>query len=402
MRAFVVCCLLFSQTLFAQDLSFLDKRFTESNKTALLVASESGEALLEKDAQQALIPASTTKLLTAFFALKHWGENHRFETHFYVKPETDAKQSLIVKGLGDPYLVSEELAIIAKQLSKKLASRSFENLILDTSFYQDNVILPGTGFSNNPYDAIPSALAANFNTVYLKRSKDQLLSAEAQTPLTKTAVKLAQGMNEKKLRFNTGRKAKTAQRYFAELLIAFLKKEGVHFQKGVVWQKTPQHLATVYIHKNSKTLAEMIRPMMKYSTNFIANQIALNLSVEVKNRPADHQTLKETYQELIRKYFNWQQVLIEDGAGLSGKNRLNSNNLIELLQQFRGWKHLLPEVEKNVFAKSGSLIGVSTLAGYMRQGEHWPAFVILMNQKTPYRYRNKVAKQVYNALSKND
>jgi D-alanyl-D-alanine carboxypeptidase/D-alanyl-D-alanine-endopeptidase (penicillin-binding protein 4) len=54
----------------------------------------------------------------------------------------------------------------------------------------------------------------------------------------------------------------------------------------------------------------------------------------------------------------------------------------------------LPEVELNVFAKSGTLMGVSTLAGYIHADKVWYPFAFMINQKVPYRYRNQLIKEL--------
>jgi D-alanyl-D-alanine carboxypeptidase/D-alanyl-D-alanine-endopeptidase (penicillin-binding protein 4) len=37
------------------------------------------------------------------------------------------------------------------------------------------------------------------------------------------------------------------------------------------------------------------------------------------------------------------------------------------------------------------LIGVSALAGYVKKQNQWRPFAVIINQKTPYRFRNKLA-----------
>jgi D-alanyl-D-alanine carboxypeptidase/D-alanyl-D-alanine-endopeptidase (penicillin-binding protein 4) len=37
------------------------------------------------------------------------------------------------------------------------------------------------------------------------------------------------------------------------------------------------------------------------------------------------------------------------------------------------------------------LIGVSALAGYIKKQDEWRPFAVIINQKTPYRFRNKLA-----------
>ncbi|WP_172959669.1 D-alanyl-D-alanine carboxypeptidase [Thiomicrorhabdus aquaedulcis] len=151
----------------------------------------------------------------------------------------------------------------------------------------------------------------------------------------------------------------------------------------------------VYAHYNSLTLAQIVQPMMHYSTNFIANQLALNLSVELAGAPASPQKIAQVYQQALRKQFGWQDFTIEEGAGLSRQNQLSPQQLIQLLNAFSPWRELLPEVVPNVYAKSGTLMGVNALAGYVKQANNqWWPFVFMINQPVTYAYRNQLAQEL--------
>lgn len=347
-----------------------------------------------KDRKRLFVPASTTKLVTAFLALSHWGEHHRFKTDVYLERQSD-RTVLWVKGSGDPFLISEELQQMAVRLQSRLAVEGvgkIDAIALDTGYFADPLMLPGTGESDNPYDAIPSAIAANFNTLFLKREAGKVVSAEEQTPLTQTAKRLGSVMLIDELRFNTGTDPKVGQTYFAELLAAFLRQQGVQVGEQITFGEIGSDWPLFYTHLNSRALADMIRPMMKYSTNFIANQLALKLAAELYGAPADERKVSKMFAAQLQHYFDWQGAVIEDGAGLSRNNRLSPEQLIEVLEKFRPWKHLLPEVEERVYAKSGSLIGVSALAGYIEHRKSWLPFVLMINQQVPYyHYRNDVA-----------
>lgn len=384
--------------------------FNQLSHSGIVLQDEQQKLLISKSAHDYFIPASTTKLITALLSLRHWGADHRFKTEFYLSQQIEqGGYKLLVKGFGDPFLVSEELAVVAKQLAEKLKQQQIHSLLaiqLDVSYYKSGLKLPGASLSDNPYDAIPSALAANFNTINIRKTAQGFESAELQTPMTQTAFKAAQNIRSfKKInkgnkvgleqRVNLGRDEKVGQRYFAELLAAFLIEQGIQVGDQVEWQTLDLAEQThIYSHLNSLSLDEMIRPMMKYSTNFIANQLALNLSSEVMGGVASEQKVAKIYQQQLSQFFGWQQFHIEEGAGLSRANRLTPTQLIEVLAAFKPWHHLLPEIEQDVFAKSGSLIGVSTLAGYIRNESAWYPFVFMINQKVPYRFRNRLAKEL--------
>src|SRR6478752_4796732 len=79
--------------------------------TALVVDSK-GNELIAQNADTPFVPASVTKIVTAWLALEVLGANYRFETRFYL----DAKRVLYVQGGGDPFLISEEVALLATEL----------------------------------------------------------------------------------------------------------------------------------------------------------------------------------------------------------------------------------------------------------------------------------------------
>jgi len=383
--------------------------FSKLEQAGFLLLDENERSLEAKNSQQYYVPASTTKLITALLSLQHWGADYRFKTEFYLDYSESTVPRLIVKGFGDPYLVSEELVLIANNLTAKLQQLGVHGLSgiqLDTSYYQPGLVMPGTGKSDNPYDAIPSALTANFNSINIKKQGRHFLSAESQTPMTETGLAIAKtvkGFKKKqqgfKKRVNLGNDVQLNERYFAELFTAFLKDEGLTVVGIYEGNTSTKRLNSqpVYIHYNSRTLAEVVRPMMKYSTNFIANQLALNLSVELLGGEANQHEVKQAYHQRLTENFGWQTFNIEDGAGLSRNNRLAPNQLIDVLQAFKPWMKLLPEIENRVYAKSGTLIGVSTLAGYIKKEQQLLPFAMMINQKVPYRFRNKLAKELAGA-----
>ncbi|MCF6298990.1 MAG: D-alanyl-D-alanine carboxypeptidase [Thiomicrorhabdus sp.] len=380
--------------------------FNQLQKAGLVVRSEQGRVLYEKNSQQYFIPASTTKLITALLALQHWGADYRFKTEFYLTD--DQPPMLLIKGYGDPFLVSEELVFLVKQLAHRLKQQGITELAgiqLDTHYYEGGIIFSGASQTDNPYDAVSSALAANFNTLYLQKTAEGFVSAEPQTPMTPVAEQLArevkhfvQTRSGLTKRINLGQDERLAQRYFAELLRAFLRQEALFVGEEIAWQLVSNRAVLVYEHRNRLTLEEVIQPMMKYSTNFIANQLALNLSQNVSGKPASAKMVEQVYHQRLTNQFGWQNFTLKEGAGLSRENRLSPEQLMDVLHAFTPWRDLLPEVEQRVYAKSGTLLGVSTLAGYLydeKSGQqHWYPFVLMVNQETPYRYRNALAREL--------
>ena len=123
---------------------------------SFLVATPEGKVLFEKNAAKQRVPASTLKVLTALAVLDHFGPLHRFRTGFYM----DSAGNLKIKGYGDPLLISEVLHHIAIILARKTGS--FQNIILDNTYFSSQIMVPGCDNTTNPYDAPIGALCANF------------------------------------------------------------------------------------------------------------------------------------------------------------------------------------------------------------------------------------------------
>lgn len=387
--AYLICLLLLAPALGQAGEALT--AFSRLTNAGLIVVDSNGRTTRADQADKPLIPASTTKLATAWLALSHWGEAHRFRTHFYWD---SSAQILWIRGSGDPYLVSEELDLIARSLKQK-GLKKVKAIGLDNSLFQSGLVLPGTGTTNNPYDAVPTALAANFNTIAIKKANGEVFSSEPQTPLTSYAKSLGRSIKSGELRVNTGPNPHDAESYFAELMAAFLRKQDIAVDSRIVFGKAPNQPA-FYTHSNSKTLGEVVRMMLKYSTNFVANQLILMLSAETYQRPANSADVRRYMEETLSRQFSWKNFTFEDGAGLSHHNRLSPRQLTELLQAFRPWKQLLPEVEPGIYAKTGTLTGVSSLAGYLFKRGEWQIFALIMNENVPYQLRNRIARELSN------
>ncbi|MEH7809940.1 D-alanyl-D-alanine carboxypeptidase, partial [Bacillus safensis] len=77
--------------------------------------------LYEHQADIRLTPASNMKLLTSAIALDILGETHTFPTDIWMDGSIQKKTlhgSLYLRGTGDPALLEEDFAALAKQVKK--------------------------------------------------------------------------------------------------------------------------------------------------------------------------------------------------------------------------------------------------------------------------------------------
>ena len=150
----------------------------------VLVMDAKGNELVAQNADEPFVPASVTKIVTAWLAMEVLGGDYRFETRFYL----DDKRVLYVRGGGDPFLISEELAPLATELVAAIGKKPITGIVLDASYYPSNLRIPGIEDTDEAYNALNSALAVNFNTIYAVRSGNKVRSAEKQTPITPLAI----------------------------------------------------------------------------------------------------------------------------------------------------------------------------------------------------------------------
>jgi len=354
---------------------------------ASLLVQEGGRSLVSYNADRPMVPASTMKVLTALAALDTWGRGHRFETDFYL----DGSGWLWVKGLADPYLVSEELDRIARGLKSK-GVREVKGIGLDDSFFAPDVEIAGRSSSDNPYDAPVTALAANFNTVSVVRSGSKVSSAEPQTPLTPTARRLGSEGSAGKKRVNLQQRS-LAVGYFGELLAAKLRGAGIQVGEGQRNAPVPRGAKRVYRHQNSRTLAEVVGPTLEYSNNFVANALFLHLASPDGKGRVSMAAAQRAMTDFARRRFGWRDFTLEDGAGLSRGNRLSARQLVEVMDAFAPYRDLMPAQDGNsaVRAKTGTLRGVSCYAGYVRRGGTWEPFALMINEPVDYNLRLRVA-----------
>jgi len=331
-----------------------------------------------------LIPASLVKLATASMAFSVLGNEFRFPTEFFLS-END---SLLIRGHGDPFLVSEEWQTISERISEHPEiPKTLKSLIFDESLFGDVSNLPGQGRSLNPYDAPNGALVSNFNTVFInKHQNDIVQSAESQTPLTPSVVEWSRKLKPGKHRIRIPEGSRNSLRYTTELFSAFLEEKGIRLlSKKPDSRKVKASDRLLFVHYNQRKLDEVVAGMMTYSNNFIANQLLLYGGMEIDGPPAvPKKGLKVLKHHLTQDLgIPEEEFFLEEGSGLSRKNRMTPEAIWKVLIHFQPFQSTL-SLQNKVSLKTGTLNGIYTLAGYL-PGEENRFFVIMLNQRSNHR-----------------
>ncbi|MEZ5489678.1 MAG: D-alanyl-D-alanine carboxypeptidase [Gammaproteobacteria bacterium] len=349
----------------------------------VMLQAPDGEVLVSLNPDRQLIPASLVKIPLAQVALTVLGEDFRFQTEFYRNDSGD----LLIRGLGDPYLVSEEINSITVLLAQQSLNQ-VRRLVVDDSAFEPDPDLPLERGTDQPYGARNSALAVNFNTVNLAWSEDgRLLSAEPQTPLTPLARELGAPLSPgEPQRINLGEDPRAGLLQVQQLFRLFLEGSGITVSDANFYHEpVTDDWTLVYRHFNSRSLRDNLDGLLRYSNNFIANQLFLTLGAHRSGYPATSASARAALQQQLAELYGAgfgndpRSLLMLEGSGLSRQQRSSAAGMLHILEAFRPYADLLPEVDGNL-RKSGTLTGVYNFAGYLPGPDGLYPFVIMTSQ----------------------
>lgn len=375
--------------------------------------------------KEPLNPASCQKILTAMTAFKTLGTDYTFKTT-YLTDSLSGKSvnHLYVKGGGDPVLVQERLLELGKSLYDAGLREVRGDIIVDNSYFDSNLVDGKLGDSAEPYTAQVSALAVNFNSFkVVTNTTGGSASVQVDPPLDyfvlNASVKKGRGGFYVNRTYKDGRENVIAKGHatgiseqyatvsnpaaYAGYAIKWaLESAGIKVKGGVKEGVATSGLTTLFVDE-SKPVTQALTDMNKFSNNFIAEMTLKTIGASVSGVPAS--TSKGA--EVVRRYLSSLDVdeseyAIVNGSGLSRQNRISAHALLEVLVDGYttasvrdAFMNTLPvagvdgtlksrlkgtELRGNVRAKTGTLSGVSSLAGYVttKHGNDL-AFVMLMN-----------------------
>jgi D-alanyl-D-alanine carboxypeptidase/D-alanyl-D-alanine-endopeptidase (penicillin-binding protein 4) len=348
----------------------------------VLVVDEKGNELIAQNTDKPFVPASVTKIVTAWLAMEVLGGDYRFETKFYL----DDKRVLYVRGGGDPFLISEELAPLATELVAAIGKEPITGIVLDASYYPSDLRIPGIEDTAESYDALNSALAVNFNTIAAVRKGNTVRSAEQQTPITPLAISEFQARGPQgRGRISLSKNPAVSLKYAGELIAAFLDRAGGSMKGKITTGSVPEGLKPVYVHR-SRPLSQILVQLLIASNNYIANQVFLEIGSTLGGAVSLEKSLKVANAMLAMNGLA-DAIHIEEGSGISRDNRFTARGLTHVLDLFAPHAELLHGHDGGL-NKTGTMSGISTLAGYADTKSHGRVrFVIALKTNGPLRFQ---------------
>lgn len=401
---------------------------------------DSQQPLIRHNARQSMNPASAMKLVTTYAALELLGPAYTWKTDAF----DDAAGNLYLRGSGDPRLALEQFWLLLRQLRTRGVGAISGDLILDRSAFQVPPHDPGE-FDHEPYrpyNAGPDALLVNLNSLRLSLrpdAKSKAVAVIAETPgdelplsnrlrlsdeacgdwREKFKVAVLDGVIELSGVFPLacGEKVLNLSPWAADVqlerLFRSLWRELGGSLSGKVRAGSVPASARLLVSQESPALGEIVRDINKYSNNVMARQVFLSLDPA---RPATSEGARRRLGVwLAEKGVALPELVLDNGSGLSRKERISADGLSQLL--LAAWASpVMPELISSLplagvdgtlkkrlngsaatgraHLKTGYLDGVRAIAGYVLDNKQrrW-VVVFLINDP-----RSRLGKPAMDAL----
>jgi D-alanyl-D-alanine carboxypeptidase len=312
---------------------------TLSNPAMIVIDGTSGQIIYEKNIYSQRKPASVMKVLAAAVTLDYLDPQSVFNTTVSISPEN---KSIIIRGSLDPWISSEH------NVARKMGRAS----------------LPYMGF--NTLSAVKKANGGslkNYKVIY-----SNLYSQDV-----------------------------------ANLKAFWLKRGFKPTFKSVSDEETLVAQGDLIASENSPTVAEILNWMMLWSDNLLSERLA-RLSARAAGYSLDIKGVDIIFRALLTSFeIDDSKLVVADASGLSKKNRITAKLMGEFLFKIhKDEKYALlyeslpvsgvsgtlqnrftttaPAAVGLVRAKTGTLNGTATLAGYVESTDRDYVFVALADE----------------------
>jgi D-alanyl-D-alanine carboxypeptidase/D-alanyl-D-alanine-endopeptidase (penicillin-binding protein 4) len=307
-----------------------------ANPAMIVIDGTTGQVVYEKNVYSQRKPASVMKILAGAVALDYLDPQSVFNTTITIAPET---KTVIIQGSLDPWIS------LNHNVARKMQRASLSHMGTSTL----SAVKKANGGSLKNYKVV-------YNSLY---SQDI-----------------------------ANLKAFWAERGFKPAFKAISSQDAYAAQGDLV------------ASENSPTVAEILDWMMLWSDNVLADRLAA-LAARAAGYSLNIKGVDTIFRTLLAQYeIDDSKLVVADASGLSKKNRITAKLMGELLYKIRNEeKYVLlhdslpvggvsgtllerftttaPTAVGLVRAKTGSLNGTATLAGYVQSTDREYVFVTL-------------------------
>lgn len=371
----------------------------------VLADLKSGAIVAERQAGRLMPPASTAKTITSLYALDRLGAAYRFQTRIMATgpiKNGNVQGDLLLVGGGDPTLTTDGLGDMAAALAAAgVRSVSGRFHVWSGALPYLASIDPGQPVWMG-YDPAVSGLNLNFNRVNLtweRTGGGYQLGFDARADRFAPAVNMVQikvvARETPLFTYQAGRAGeiwtvaeaalgKAGSRwlpvrrpdlYAGDVLRTLAAGQGIALPEPEGTDRLPE--GTALARHMSAPLPEVLRAMMKYSTNVTAEVAGMMASGALG--PDDHAQSARAMSDWLEARIGAQQGQLVDHSGLGATSRICAEEMVRVLGTLgpqAGLPGLMKDlrfgkarpgvaVPRRAVAKSGTLNFVSGLVGYL-------------------------------------
>jgi D-alanyl-D-alanine carboxypeptidase/D-alanyl-D-alanine-endopeptidase (penicillin-binding protein 4) len=416
------------------------RRVPDHTLSIYVESLDTGELVLSWNEAEPRNPASVEKMLTTLVALDTLEPAYTWKTDVHLLGEvTDGvlDGDLLLKGYGDPYLVTERFWQLLRRIRQFGISTINGDLLIDDSYFDTGDYDPAA-FDREPlraYNVAPNAMLSNFKVVryyfqpdvassrvnvQLDPSLDnltivnQLRVANGSCRGYQRGITVTPNEDVSRItfsgRFPSGCEIYTMDRtvlshneFTFGLFRSLWLESGGRFTGK--WKNVVAHedLEPVFSFE-SLPLSDIITKVNKHSNNVMARQLLYTLGAETFGPPGTEAAGRKVVRQwLASKGMDFAELRLDNGAGLSRESRMTARHLADLLR-YAYQSAYMPEYlsslalsgvdgtlsrrfRKGVLTgmahmKTGSLDHVSSIAGYFQARSGNRYIVVMLHNHT--------------------
>lgn len=433
--------------------ALMDADFLKTSEVGIAVFDLTvGKSLYDYQAKKLYRPASIEKLITGITALDKLGVRYRFKTSLCYTGQLEDNQlngDLYVIGGFDPEFADEGMNrlvdIVVQSGIKKINGRLYGDISMMDSLYWGM----GWSWDDNPYYFQPYLSPLMYNKGYVEvtahpAQKDsaalltitpvssyysvnnQTKSKNSSAGKFEVTRNWLEGGNDILVRGNVASAQTdrvnmcTSQDFFMHTFRERLMQKGIDVS-DYAFSDCPTDsmmLLNTYYH----TLPDVLMRAMKKSDNLSAEAMFYHLAVsDGKMRVGSDDAVEPIRKKIKQLGFEPKNYRIVDGSGVSLYNYISPELLLAFLKYAYSNENIYEPLYKslpiagvdgtlrnrmkegkahnNVRAKTGSVIGVSSLAGYAKASNgHILAFVIInqnvLKQSEAKAFQNRFCEEL--------
>ncbi|WP_312469388.1 D-alanyl-D-alanine carboxypeptidase/D-alanyl-D-alanine-endopeptidase [Neobacillus sp.] len=420
---------------------------------------DDNKTLASYHSDKTFVPASVFKLLVTAAGVSKWPKDMTIPTKVFTTGNMSnagvLNGDIILKGYGDPMLTVEKLDTLAKNLATQGIHKVNGNIIVDESYFDDQRLGEDWMWDDESYSysTQTSALSVRENTVNVtvhpgKEIGESPTVTIDPAPDYVTVVNKAKTVEGSKVSLTIDRtigkneisvsgtigKDYSANGYtvtrtihdpapftgtvFRDLLV----KQGITFKnKSAIVKGLVNDDARLTAAVESPKLDDILREMVKESDNFYAEMLTKLLGAKEAGVGSTAAGIEVIHRFLVNTLGLEDDFIQKDSSGLTRLDHISPHDYIQLLKSmYDGTERerfisFLPiagkdgtlknrmkgtAAEGNVKAKTGSMSGVNSLAGYVtaKNGQTF-AFSILLNGIYKSSFATNLQNQIAIALA---